>query len=200
MAGSTKFQIMKDEKEEKEHPENQQAEAENQETEQTSEGNDGSDQNEDSEPREETDDFEVKYNEANDKYLRLYSDFENFRRRSAKERLELVNSAGGDILKSILPVLDDFERALNADKENKDAQAIKEGITLVYQKLMKTLKEKGLTEMKNMGETFDAEREEAIAKIPAPKKKLKGKVVDVVEKGYYLNDKILRHAKVVVGE
>lgn len=200
MADSTKFQIMKDEKEEKEHPENQQAEAENQETEQKSEGNDGSDQNEDPEPKEETDDFEVKYNEANDKYLRLYSDFENFRRRSAKERLELVNSAGGDILKSILPVLDDFERALNADKENKDAQAIKEGITLVYQKLMKTLKEKGLTEMKNMGETFDAEREEAIAKIPAPKKKLKGKVVDVVEKGYYLNDKILRHAKVVVGE
>lgn len=189
---------MKDEKEEKENIQNQTSE--DSRTEQSGEEHVGSDQNEKTEKEDETEGFEAKYKEVNDKYLRLYSDFENFRRRSAKERLELVNTAGADILKSILPVIDDFERALNADKENKDAETIKEGITLVYQKLMKSLKEKGLKEMKNMGEIFDAEREEAIAKIPAPKKKLKGKVVDVVEKGYYLNDKILRHAKVVVGE
>lgn len=148
------------------------------------------------------DDFEKKYNEVNDKYLRLYSDFENFRRRSAREKMELIDNAGGGVIKEILPVLDDFERALSAenDKEEKASESFKEGITLVYQKLMKTLQAKGLKPMENIGKEFDSDREEAVAKIPAPKKKMKGKVIDVVEKGYYLNDKILRHAKVVVGE
>lgn len=191
---------MKDEKETKENLEEQEKESSNNEPRNKEEQvEEGSDQNNGEEKSEEKS-AESKYNELNDKYVRLYSDFENFRRRTAKERLELTGSAGADILKSLLPVIDDLERALNADKENEDAKSIKEGITLVYQKMMRTLKEKGLREMENTGEPFDAEREEAIAKIPAPKKKLKGKVVDVVEKGYYLNDKILRHAKVVVGE
>ena len=154
-----------------------------------------------SEKEESSDDFESKYNEVNDKYLRLYSDFENFRRRSAREKMELIDNAGGEIIKEILPVIDDFERAINAEGDNQEQnKSVTEGINLVYQKLIKTLKAKGLKPMDNIGKDFDPEREEAVAKIPAPKKKMKGKVVDVVEKGYYLNDKILRHAKVVVGE
>ena len=144
--------------------------------------------------------LEDKYNELNDKYLRLYSEFDNFRRRTAKERVELFKSAGQDILTDLLPVLDDFERALSNMDKKAEVKSIKDGVDLIYNKFKNTLDQKGLKPFKAIGETFDPDLHEAITKIPAPSKKMKGKVVDEVEKGYKLNDKVLRFAKVVVGE
>jgi molecular chaperone GrpE len=141
--------------------------------------------------------------EAKDKYLRLYSEFENFRRRTAKEKLELIKAANEDLVVAILPVLDDFERAQKAFENNKDKNENKatiEGFHLIHHKLNKILEQKGLKPMNDLvGKDFDPEIQEAITKIPAPEDKLKGKVVDVVEKGYYLNDKVIRFAKVVIG-
>ncbi len=143
---------------------------------------------------------EDKYNELNDKYLRLYSEFDNYRRRTSKERLELFKTAGEDILTDLLPVLDDFERALqNMDKKG-DVKTIRKGVDLVYNKFKNTLDSKGLKPFTSIETPFDPDVHEAITKIPAPSKKLKGKVVDEVEKGYKLNDKVIRFAKVVVGE
>lgn len=143
---------------------------------------------------------EDKIKELNDKYLRLYSEFDNFRRRTAKERLDLYKNAGQEILSELLPVLDDFDRALLAMTEDADIKAISEGVKLVHQKFKATLENKGLKHFEAVGEPFDPDFHEAITKIPAPKKKLKGKVVDVIEQGYMLNDKVIRYAKVVVGE
>ncbi len=137
---------------------------------------------------------------ANDKYLRLYAEFENFRRRTAKEKLELISNASGDILKEVLPILDDMERAIESNKSSEDINTVKEGFELVYNKLANTLKSKGLKPMDSKETEFDTDKHEAITKIPAPTEELKGKVVDVVEKGYYLNDKVIRYAKVVIGE
>lgn len=145
----------------------------------------------------EAEEWESKYKEINDKYVRLYSDFENFRRRTAKERLELAESAGSDLIQELLSVLDDFERALNNEQ---DDQSLKEGVGLIQHKLNGILKNKGLEPMDSKGKEFDYELHEAITKIPAPSKKEKGKIVDVVEKGYYFKGKVLRYAKVVVGE
>lgn len=137
--------------------------------------------------------------EVKDKHLRLYSEFENFRRRTAKERLELINSANADLISNLLPVLDDFERAREA-AEKSGPSTDYEGINLIYQKLLKELNSKGLKPMEGLeGEKFDAEIHEAISQTPAAKKSLKNRIIHVVEKGYYLNDKVLRHAKVVIG-
>ena len=136
----------------------------------------------------------------NDKHVRLYSEFENFRRRTAKEKIDLIGSASQRVILDILPVLDDFSRARINNVENTDAKAIKEGYGLIYEKLNKTLANSGLKKMEAKEEVFDADKHEAITNIPAPTKKLKGKVVDVIEEGYYLNDKIIRFAKVVVGQ
>lgn len=134
-----------------------------------------------------------------DKQLRLYSEFENFRRRTAKERLDLIGTANADLITALLPVLDDFERAMEAS-EKSDSGSEHEGINLIYQKMLKELKNKGLKPMEGLeGERFDAEVHEAISQVPAPNKKLKDRIVHVVEKGYYLNDKVLRYAKVVIG-
>ena len=137
--------------------------------------------------------------EEKNKYLRLYAEFENFRRRSAKERLELISTASLEIVKEILPVLDDFERAIESNKDIEDAVAIKEGFDILYNKLFKTLSSKGLKPIEAKGELFDAEQHEAIAQVPVEKDKEKGIIIDVLEKGYKLNDKIIRHPKVVVG-
>ncbi|MGB0368460.1 MAG: nucleotide exchange factor GrpE [Flavobacteriales bacterium] len=139
------------------------------------------------------------YNQLNDKYLRLYSDFENFRKRTAKERLDLMKSGGEDVFKILLPVVDDFERAQANMETAKDVPSVKEGVELIYNKLVKELEAKGLKPMNATGEVFDSEFHEAITQIPAPDKKMKGKVVDEIEKGYFLNDKVIRFAKVVVG-
>jgi len=135
-----------------------------------------------------------KLDEMNDKYLRLFSEFDNFRKRTQKERLELFKTASEDVIVALLPVLDDFERALKSVDENH-----KEGIELIYNKFNNTLQQKGLQCMDSMGNEFDTDFHEAITNIPAPSPDLKGKVVDVIEKGYKLNDKVIRFAKVVVG-
>jgi molecular chaperone GrpE len=136
--------------------------------------------------------------QANDKYLRLYAEFDNFRRRTAKERQELLLSGGKDVLAALLPVLDDFDRALKAMETATDVIPVKEGVALVQNKLKHILTGKGVKEMETKGQPFDADIHEAITNIPAGDD-LKGKVVDELEKGYYLNDKVLRFAKVVVG-
>ncbi len=138
--------------------------------------------------------------EMKDKYLRLVAEFENFKKRNARERLELIQTAGREVIQSLLVVLDDMERAEKQFQNGNNADEIKEGVQLVFNKLRSTLHTKGLTPMKSIGEDFDADRHEAISEIPAPNPGLKGKVVDEVEKGYYLNDKIIRFAKVVVGK
>jgi len=137
--------------------------------------------------------------ELKDKYLRLYSEFENFRRRTAKERIDLVKTANEDVLASLLPILDDFERGIKSMNEAKEVSALKEGINLIYNKLFRTLEAKGLKPMNAVGNEFNSELHEAITQIPAPSEEMKGKVVDEVEKGYYLNEKVIRFAKVVIG-
>ena len=137
--------------------------------------------------------------EAKDKYLRLYSEFENFRRRTAKERLSLIGTANEDIISALLPVLDDFERAEESNKKA-EAENMREGFTLIHNKLKNILEQKGLKVMESKeGMSFDPEVHEAITQTPAPKKKLVGKVVDIIEKGYHLGDKVIRFAKVVIG-
>lgn len=137
--------------------------------------------------------------EANDKYLRLYAEFDNYKRRTTKERVDLLQTAGKDVIVSLLSTLDDFERATKSMETATDIAAVKEGVTLVHNKLKNTLVQKGLKEMESKGNVFDADIHEAITNIPAPSEELKGKVVDEVEKGYYLNDKVIRFAKVIVG-
>lgn len=136
---------------------------------------------------------------ANDKYLRLYAEFDNYKRRVAKERIELMQTAGKEIIANLLPVLDDFERALKAFETASEIAPVKEGVSLVGQKLKNILTHQGLTEMESIGKPFDAELQEAITNVPAPSDDLKGKVIDEVEKGYFLHGKVLRYAKVVVG-
>ncbi|AKD55812.1 nucleotide exchange factor GrpE [Spirosoma radiotolerans] len=137
--------------------------------------------------------------ELKDKYLRLYADFENFRRRTAKEKLELINNANEGVLKALIPVVDDFERAMQSIDNTNDVAALKEGVSLIYTKLVKTLDGKGLKPMVSKGETFDADLHESVTQFPAPSEDLKGKVIEEIEKGYYLNDKVIRFAKVIVG-
>ena len=136
---------------------------------------------------------------SKDKYLRLVAEFDNFRRRSAKERMDLIQTAGREVIKELLDVLDDSDRAQKQLDKSEDAQ-VKEGVTLVFNKLRAVLQSKGLKPMESIGKDFDTDLHEAITEIPAPTEELKGKVVDEVIKGYYLNDKIIRHAKVVVGK
>lgn len=136
---------------------------------------------------------------ANDKFLRLYAEFDNYKRRTSKERIDLLQTAGKDVIVSLLPVLDDFERASRAIENAKDVAAVKEGVSLVYSKLKNLLAQKGLKEMVSKGQLFDADIHEAVTNIPAPDEAMKGKIVDVLEEGYLLNDKVIRFAKVVVG-
>lgn len=145
-------------------------------------------------------DHEAEVAELKDKYLRLQAEFQNFKRRNTKERLELMGNAAKETLVALLPVLDDFDRAKKNAEDDDNIEPLSEGVMLVYNKLHTTLKQKGLAPMESNGEAFDPELHEAITKIPAPSEDMKGKIIDTVEKGYLLNDKIIRHAKVVVGE
>ena len=138
--------------------------------------------------------------EAKDKYLRLYAEFENYRRRTAKERLDLIKTASEDIMSALIPVIDDFERSLDIFKENEAVAPMYEGIQLVHQKMVKILEQKGLSRMEvGPGSDFDSEYHEAVVQTPAPSEELKGKVVDVIESGYFIGEKVLRYAKVVIG-
>jgi len=136
-----------------------------------------------------------------DKFLRLFAEFENYKRRTSKERIELFSTASEDVIKTLLPVLDDFERALTHIEEDKEAEELRKGVLLIYQKLVKTLEQKGLTAITiKKGDDFNADNHEAITQIPAPTDDLKGKIIDVVEKGYKLGEKIIRFPKVVIGQ
>ncbi len=143
---------------------------------------------------------EEKYSELNNRFLRLYAEFENYRKRTNKERLDLITNANSDLLKDLVPVIDDFERAIANNVDADDIDGIKEGFSLIYNKYKGLLQSKGLKAMEAKGEAFDPELHEAIANLPTEDKKMKGKVIDDVEKGYFLNDKVLRFAKVVVGQ
>jgi molecular chaperone GrpE len=138
--------------------------------------------------------------ELKEKYLRLYSDFENFRKRTSKERIDLVTTASEDVLKDLIPVVDDFERAFKASEAETDPVKIREGNQLIFHKLVRILEAKGLKVMEDLtGKPFNPDTQEAITQIPAPSEELKGSVIDVVEKGYTLGEKVVRYAKVVTG-
>lgn len=151
-------------------------------------------------PVNEVEELQEELEKEKDRNLRLFAEFENFRKRTARERIELFKTAGEDIMLSLLPVLDDFERALK-EHEKREEDGYFTGVKLIYNKLKDTLRAKGLEAIEvTSGDAFDPDIHEAVTKIPAPEKKLKGKIVDVIEKGYKLGDKIIRYPKVVVGE
>lgn len=141
-----------------------------------------------------------KYAELNDKFLRLYSEFDNYRKRTNKEKIELISNASAGLMKDLIPVLDDFDRAILNNENVTEIDALKEGFNLIFSKFKLLLESKGLKQMNAKGEAFDSELHEAIANIPTEDDTLKGKVIDDVEKGYFLNDKVVRYAKVVVGQ
>jgi molecular chaperone GrpE len=143
--------------------------------------------------------LEIELEKEKDKFLRLFAEFENYKKRTSKERIDLFRTAGQEVITSLLPVMDDFERALKELSKTSEKDLFK-GVELIHNKFNETLKSKGLQEIKaKQGDSFDAEIHDAITQIPAPSKKLKGKIIDVVEKGYRLGDKVIRHPKVVVG-
>ncbi|HIF14084.1 MAG TPA: nucleotide exchange factor GrpE [Bacteroidetes bacterium] len=149
---------------------------------------------------EELKDCQLQYDDLNEKYLRLLADFDNYKKNAIKQRQETIKLANKDIVMSLLSVLDDMERSNKTIDEAKELSGIKEGLGLVFKKLQDTLLLKGLKSMDSNGDDFDPDIHEALCKVPSPSKDQKGKVVDVIEKGYYLNELIIRHAKVVVGE
>ncbi|GGI57097.1 nucleotide exchange factor GrpE [Winogradskyella haliclonae] len=136
-----------------------------------------------------------------DKFMRLFAEFENYKKRTTKERIELFKTASQDVMLSVLPVLDDFERALMHIEEDKEAEELRKGVLLIYNKLITTLEQKGLSKIEvNQGDVFNADDHEAVTQIPAPNDDLKGKIIDVVERGYKLGDKVIRFPKVVIGQ
>jgi molecular chaperone GrpE len=144
--------------------------------------------------------LEAELNEMRDKHLRLVAEFDNFRRRNAKERMELSQTAGKEVIQSLLVVMDDVERAAKQLETATDVTLIKEGVSLVFNKLRNILQQKGLKVMEAANQEFNPDLHEAITEVPAPNEEMKGKIIDVVEQGYYLNEKLIRHAKVVVGK
>lgn len=143
--------------------------------------------------------YQLKVNELNDKYLRLYSEFDNFRKRSLKEKIDLSRTASEAVITELLPVLDDFDRAMSAMNTTDNVEAVKEGVQLIHAKMKAVFAAKGLKEIKSIGENFDTDFHEAITSIPAPTEDLKNKVIDEVQKGYMLHDKIIRFSKVITG-
>ena len=152
------------------------------------------------EPISELDQLKADIAEQKDKYLRLMAEFDNYKRRTSKERIELIQTAGKDVIVSLLDVLDDCDRAEKQLSKSDDINVQKEGIQLVFNKIRSTMQSKGLTAMESIGKDFDVELHEAITEVPAPNDKQKGKVIDEIMKGYFLNEKIIRFAKVVVGK
>ncbi len=148
----------------------------------------------------EQDELQKKYNELNDSHLRLMAEYDNYRKRTLREKSELIKNGGESALTHLLPIIDDFERALQNIRKTEDIEAINEGIELIYNKFMGYLSQQGVKPIETVGKPFDTEEAEAVAIIPAPDPDMKGKVLDCVQTGYTLNDKVIRHAKVVVGE
>ena len=160
-----------------------------------------SNQNDSEEARQETPvvTAEEKLAELNDKYIRLYADFENFRKRVSKERIDLLRFGGEEVFSKIIPVLDDFERAFKSLNTITDINVLKQGEELIYNKFKNILTQSGLQEMKSVGEIFNPDLHDAVTNVPSPSEEQKGKVIEEVEKGYCLNGKVIRHAKVIVG-
>jgi molecular chaperone GrpE len=150
--------------------------------------------------RKELKEKEEKLNELQDKYLRLSAEFDNYRKRTLREKSELIKTAGEEILKKILPVVDNFERGLKAMEQSQDLNSLKEGVLLIYNHFKDFLQQQGIKEIHTMNEPLNTDQHEAVSTIPAPSEELKGKIVDVIEKGYTLHDKVIRYSKVVVGE
>ena len=148
----------------------------------------------------EIEELKAQVEEQKDRYLRLSAEFDNYRKRTLKERSDMLKTANGDTLSGMLPVLDDLERAMQSMEKATDVAAVREGVVLIYNKLQEFLKNKGIVEIDAMNQVFDTDLHEAITKIPAPTEDLKGKVVDVIQKGYKIDTKVIRYAKVVVGE
>jgi molecular chaperone GrpE len=147
-----------------------------------------------------TDNFEQKYKDTYDQFVRLFAEFDNYKKRVAKERMELAKTAGSEIVSAILPAIDDFNRAAKFFENSTDIQSLKEGVDLIHKKLWKALADKGLEEVSPVaGDAFDADIHEAVTQIPAPDESLKGKIIDTAEKGFSLNGKIIRYPKVIVG-
>ncbi|MDR0830488.1 MAG: nucleotide exchange factor GrpE [Prevotellaceae bacterium] len=144
--------------------------------------------------------WEEKYNTLNDSYLRLLAEYDNYRKRTIREKADLIRNGGESVVLSVLSVVDNFERALKSMETATEISAVKEGIDLIYQQLMAALKQQGVAEIETENKDFDTEFHEAITTIPAPDEALKGKIIDCTQKGYAMNDKVIRHAKVVVGE
>ena len=145
-------------------------------------------------------DLEQQLEKEKKEYLFLMAEFDNFRKRTMKEKVEIIKNAAEKAMKDILPVIDDFERALQAMNDQKDVQGLKEGVELIYNKFIKYLEANGVKAIESDKAEFDTELHEAVANFPTPEEELKGKVIDTVQKGYKINDKVLRHAKVVVGQ
>jgi len=152
-----------------------------------------------SEEKDSQEDPQTKILELNDKLLRLYSEFDNYRKRTIREKIELSKTASEELITDLLPVIDDFERAIKSFETTDNVVALKEGVELIFSKFRNTLSAKGLQEISVMGEEFNTDNQEAIAHIPSPSEDLKNKVVDELQKGYKLNDKVIRFAKVVIG-
>lgn len=148
----------------------------------------------------EIEELKAQVEEQKDRYLRLSAEFDNYRKRTLKERSDMLKTVNGDTLSGMLPVLDDLERAMQSMEKATDVAAVHEGVVLIYNKLQEFLKNKGIVEIDAMNQVFDTDLHEAITKIPAPTEDLKGKVVDVIQKGYKIDTKVIRYAKVVVGE
>ena len=148
----------------------------------------------------EIEELKTQVEEQKDRYLRLSAEFDNYRKRTLKERSDMLKTVNGDTLSGMLPVLDDLERAMQSMEKATDVAAVREGVVLIYSKLQEFLKNKGVVEIDAMNQVFDTDLHEAITKIPAPSEDLKGKVVDVIQKGYKIDTKVIRYAKVVVGE
>jgi len=149
---------------------------------------------------EQSGDLLKKYNELNDSHLRLMAEFDNYRKRTLREKADLIKTGGESVITNLLPVIDDFERALSTIKSAEDIQAVAEGVELIYSKFMSFLAQQGVKPIDPLNQPFDTETSDAVAIIPAPEEDKKGKVLDCVQTGYTLNDKVIRHAKVVVGE
>lgn len=152
------------------------------------------------ESNKELEDLQNKYTQLNDSYLRLHAEYDNYRKRTLKEKAELIKNGGETVLKNILPVIDDFEHAIEMLQKSETAQGFIEGIELIYNKFQSYLKQNGVKQMEVIGTPFDAELHEAVTMIPAPSEDQKGKIIDCIQNGYFLNEKVIRFAKVIVGE
>lgn len=158
------------------------------------------DKEQNSKKDQEAESAEEKFHKLNEKYLRLAAEYDNYRKRTLKEKMDLVKNAGEDILSNFLPIIDNIDRAKKSVDETEDIESVKEGIDLIHKNLKDFIASRGVKEIDAIGKEFDTDLHEAVTKIPAPEEDLKGKVIDVIEKGYKLNDKVIRYAKVVVGE